>query len=276
MTPYRPKSLNMPADSITAPLKQVRDLTPGETDNPRAGAFVQDEFDIDAPWHHHDMHQLQYAFEGAIEVEDGARRHLLPRTLAAWIPAGVAHRTSIHRVRSGCVLFAPDMVPNAGGRVRIVMVSPLMREMVIGAMRWQIGAPLDAVGDAYFQALALLSREWIEREAPLSLPSSDDPALRAAMEHTRTQLATASIASASAAANLSERSLRRRFQTGTGMSWEDYRRRARLLVAVERIATTRAPISNIAFDLGYENQSAFAKAFRSLLGINPSEFRRNR
>lgn len=243
---------------------------------PCGGAFVQDEFDIDAPWHHHEVHQLQYAFEGSIEVEDKTRRHLLPRTLAAWIPAGVAHRTSLHHVRSGCILFAPHLVPNAGDRVRIVMVSPLMREMVMGAMRWQIGKPLDAIGDAYFRALALLCSEWIETEASLSLPSSDDPALRAAMDYTRAHLASATIAAASATAALSERSLRRRFQTNTGMSWEDYRRRARLLVAVEKIATTNLPIGHIAMDLGYENQSAFAKAFRALLGVNPSEFRRNR
>ncbi|MET0377690.1 MAG: helix-turn-helix transcriptional regulator [Spongiibacteraceae bacterium] len=236
---------------------------------------MQDELDIDAPWHHHDVHQLQYAFDGSIEVEDKAQRHLLPRTLAAWIPAGVVHRTSLHRVRSGCILFAPDMVPSAGDCVRIVMVSPLMREMVIGAMRWQIGCPLNAIGDAYFKTLALLCGEWIAAEAPLSLPSSDDRQLRAAMEHTRTHLATATIASASTAANLSERSLRRRFQTDIGICWEDYRRRARLLAAVEKVATTDLPIGQIAMDSGYENQSAFAKAFRSLLGINPSAFRRN-
>lgn len=251
-----------------APLKRFGDTMPC------AGAFVQDEFDIDAPWHQHDMHQLQYAFEGSIEVEDKLRRHLLPRTLAAWVPAGVIHRTSLHRVRSGCILFAPDMVPHAGERVRIVMVSPLMRAMVIGAMRWQIGQPLDAVGEAYFKTLALLCGEWIETEAPLSLPSSDDPALRAAMEYTRTQLITATIASASTAANLSERSLRRRFQALIGMSWEEYRRHARLLAAVERIANSRTPIGQIAGELGYESQSAFAKAFRSLLGMSPSAFRR--
>lgn len=275
MASYRTLDIDMPTNP-SAPLKRLRDLVPSELEKPRAGAFVQDEFDIDAPWHHHDVHQLQYAFEGSIEVEDKTRRHLLPRTLAAWIPAGVAHRTSIHRVRSGCILFAPDMVPDAGDCVRIVMVSPLMREMVIGAMRWQIGQPLDAIGAAYFQSLALLCGEWITHEAPLSLPSSDDPALRAAMDHTRAQLATATITSASAAAHLSERSLRRRFQTNTGMSWEEYRRRARLLVAVEKIATTSLPIGHIAMDLGYANQSAFAKAFRALLGMNPSEFRRNR
>ena len=145
--------------------------------------------------------------------------------------------------------------------------------MVIGSMRWQLGKPLDAAGSAYFTALALLCGEWIEAEAPLSLPTSNDPALSAAMNHARLNMATATIGSASAAANLSERSLRRRFQSIAGMGWDEYLRRARLLAAVERIANSRAPIGRIAADLGYQSQGAFAKVFRQFLGVSPSEFR---
>lgn len=241
---------------------------------PAAGAVIQDAYDVDTHWHSHDMHQLQYAFEGSIEVEDVQARHLLPRQLAAWIPAGVVHRTSLRRVRSGSVLLAPAMVADPGRRVRIVEVSPLMREMVIGAMRWPLSAPQDEVGRAYFAAFALLCGEWIGREAGLSLPTAADPLLRAAMEHTRANLAGADMAAVSRAAGLSERSLRRRFQTELGLTWEDYRRRARLLASVELLNATRRPIGVIAAEVGFESQSAFAKAFRALLGRSPQAFRR--
>jgi AraC-like DNA-binding protein len=240
---------------------------------PLAGALVQDQFDLDAPWHYHDMHQIQYAFEGALEVEDAKRRSLLPSQLAAWIPAGVAHRTSLHRVRSGSIMLAPQLVPNAGDRVRIIQVSPLMRAMVIGAMRWQITRLLDAKGEAYFTALAGLCDEWIEAEAPFSLPTSVEPRLLAAMTHTRTRIATATIGSASAAAGISERSLRRRFQA-LGMSWEEYRRRARLLAALELLSTTAEAIGEVADRVGYQNQSAFAKMFKALAGESPMDYRR--
>ena len=259
----------MPAASAPTRLAQI--VAPAQ--RPIAGAIVQDEFDMDSPWHHHDMHQIQYAFDGALEVEDATRRSLLPRQLAAWIPAGVSHSTSLHRVRSGSVLLAPHLVPDAGDRVRIIQVSPLMREMVIGAMRWSLATPLDTTGEAYFTAFALLCREWIANEAPLSLPTTVEPRLRAAMEHTRTQIATATLLSACRAADLSERSLRRRFQT-LGISWEEYRRRARLLAAIELLSTSALSIRAIADRVGYESQGAFAKAFRLLLGDTPSAFRR--
>jgi AraC-like DNA-binding protein len=234
---------------------------------------IQDHFDLDCPWHSHDMHQLQYAFEGAIEVEDARGRHLLPRQLAAWIPAGVAHRTMLHRVRSGSILFAPDMVQPAGERVRIVEVCPLMREMVLGAMRWPLGQPQDETARAYFAALGLLMAEWITREAPLFLPTSADPALAAAMAHTRANLAQGDLAGTCAAAGLSERTLRRRFRREAGMSWEAWRQRARLLAAAALLGDTRKPVGAIAAEVGFESQSAFAKAFQRLTGQTPRAFR---
>jgi len=158
--------------------------------------------------------------------------------------------------------------------VRIVEVSPLMREMIIGAMRWPISAPLDETGEAYFAAFARLCSEWIEEEARLSLPTTADGPLTAAMAYTRAHLAGGDVASASRAAGLSERTLRRRFSAEAGLTGEDYRRRARLLAAVDLLTATRKPVGVIAAEVGFESQSAFAKAFRALLGRSPQDLRK--
>lgn len=239
---------------------------------PRAGAIVQDHFDTESPWHMHDMDQLQYAFEGSIEVEDAQARYLLPRALAAWIPAGVAHRTRLHRVRSGSLLFEPGQVPGSGRRVRIIQVPPLMREMVIGAMRWPIQEAQDATGRVYFAALAALLAEWVATETPLSLPTTHDEKLSLAIAHTRANLRDG-IGAAADLAGFSERTLRRRCRSALGMSWEEYRRRARLLKAVTLLNETSLPIGVIAAEVGFESQSAFAKAFRLLTGKSPRAFR---
>jgi transcriptional regulator GlxA family with amidase domain len=168
------------------------------------------------------------------------------------------------------------MVADAGRWVRIIEVSPLMRAMVMGAMRWPLSAPQDEVGRAYFTAFALLCGEWLRQEAGLSLPTASDPPLLAAMEHTRVNLSDADMASAARAAGMSERSLRRRFRAEAGLTWEEYRRRARLLSSVELLTHTRRSIGVIAAEVGFESQSAFAKAFRALLGRNPQAFRRER
>lgn len=240
---------------------------------PQAGAVVQDGYDLDCPWHHHDMHQLQYAFEGSIELEDAHGRHLLPRSLAGWIPAGVAHRDSIHRVRSVSLLLAADMIPEAGDRVRVVKVSPLMREMIAESMRWPIDQPQDDTGRIFFSAFGRLCREWIANEAPFTLQTSTDPAVQAAVAYTRAHLSDATFAAACRASGLSERTLRRRFRAELGMGWDEHRRRARLLSAVEMLADSSRSVAQIAADVGFESQSAFSKAFQQLTGETPRSFR---
>ena len=240
---------------------------------PYAGALPQDEYDLDTPWHAHDMHQLQYAFSGLVEVEDAHGSYVLPRALAAWIPAGVSHRTRIHLVRSGSVFLRPDLIADAGDRVRIIQVSPLMREMVMGAMRWPLNAPLDQTGRRYFDAFSSLCAEWIQEEAPLRLPTLHEPRLKAAADFTCAHLVSCTVASVCKAAGLSERTLRRRFRTAIGMSWEDYRRQARLLKAAALLNDGRMAIGQIAAEVGFESQSAFARAFKDLTGSSPGAFR---
>ncbi len=247
------------------------DLVP----RPFAGSIVQDEYDLHAPWHHHDMHQLQYAFEGSMDVEDAHGRHLLPRSLAGWIPAGTRHRNSLHRIRSVSVLLSPGCIANAGTGVRILRVSPLMREMFAEAARWPLNRRLDATGHAFFAAFARLCREWITDRAPLTLPSSTDPHLARALAQVRADPAGTRMADALNAAGLSERSLRRRCQAHLGMGWDEYRRRARLLASLAALIETDYSIARIADDVGFESQSAYARAFRELTGQAPQAFRRS-
>jgi AraC-like DNA-binding protein len=72
---------------------------------------------------------------------------------------------------------------------------------------------------------------------------------------------------------MSERTLRRRFRE-LGTSWDEYRRRCRLLAAIDLLTSKALPIGEVAERVGYLNQSAFASAFHAALGVSPSTFRR--
>jgi transcriptional regulator GlxA family with amidase domain len=170
-------------------------------------------------------------------------------------------------------LLAPESVTSAGTGVRILHVSPLMREMIAEAARWPLYRAPDATGTAFFNAFACLCGEWIENQAPLTLPTTTDPILARALSYVREDLANAVMEGAMRSAGLSERSLRRRCQAQIGMGWDEYRRRARLLAAVEPLTETSDSIARIAADVGFENQSAFARAFRELIGQSPQTFR---
>jgi mannose-6-phosphate isomerase-like protein (cupin superfamily) len=79
-------------------------------------------------WHFHDVHEIEYACRGMVEVKTEAGHYLLPPHQAAWIPAGLHHQTTLNAgVQTLAVLFEPRLVPVAGDRVRIIAVSALRR-----------------------------------------------------------------------------------------------------------------------------------------------------
>ncbi len=240
----------------------------------QAGAHCSSGWQVNSPWHRHDMHQLLYAFEGSVEVEGQVGRYKVPRQFAAWIPAGAVHRTSIQKVASGSIFFTPDLVSSGGDSPRIVPAPALMREMVIYAMRWPLDRTDDPASSVYFKCLASLCDAWIKEDVKLVLPASTDQKTNLVMEFTRSNIATVTFRDVCRVTNMSERSLRRHFNRTAGVTWEEYRLRLRMWLAIEDLDRTTKPIGVIAADVGYDNPAAFAKAFRVMIGAGPSEYRR--
>jgi len=242
----------------------------------RAGAWPEDADDLVANWHTHDLHQLLYAFEGVAEVESDGSHHLLPPQQAAWIPAGLPHRTTLRKVRTVAVFFEPSMVHGHDDRVRVLSAAAPVREMIVYAARWRIDRRVsDPTADAFFTALALLTAEWLDTaEAPLHLPTSTVPVVAEVMRHTQQHLATVDEQAVCAAVGISERSLRRSFRAETGTSWREYRTTSRVLRAMTMLAEHDRSILETAVAVGFESLSGFDRAFRRLTGERPVDYRR--
>ena len=241
----------------------------------RAGTYPFDGDDLVAEWHTHDLHQLQYAFQGVVEVETAGARYLLPPQQALWIPAGLVHRSILRQVRTVSVFFAPPMVAGPDDRPRVLPAAPVVREMVVYGARWPITRPAsDPTADAFFAALALIVAELLDHDLPLHLPTSHDPLVAAAMRATAADLRSATAAGVARAVGCSERTLRRRFSEVTGMTWRGYLLQSRLLRAMALLAEPGPSILEVATTVGFESPSAFARSFRAAVGESPSAYRR--
>jgi AraC-like DNA-binding protein len=239
-----------------------------------AGTFAYDGPNLVTDWHAHDLHQLEYAFKGTIEVETDAVHYFLPPQQAAWIPAGLLHRSTLSHFRTVSVFFAPHMVPDNEGRARILAAAPVIREMILYGARWPISRPTsNQSADSFFAALALLVLDWLEHETPLSLPTAKDPLLRAVMDYTSANLATVTLADVCRTVGVSERTLRRAFPAATGMTWRRFLFESRLLRSMALLAEPGPTILDIATAVGLEG-SSFARAFRRHTGESPSAYRR--
>lgn len=82
-----------------------------------------------------------------------------------------------------------------------------------------------------------------------------------------------SLASLARAAGIHPVHLAREFRRRFGCTVGHYIRQRRVEFACHRLRATREPLSVIASDVGFADQSHFTKAFRRLVGITPGDFR---
>jgi AraC-like DNA-binding protein len=241
----------------------------------RAGSYLYEGSRLVTGWHSHDLHQIQYAIGGVVEVETATAHYLLPPQQAAWIPVGLEHQaTMTPDVRSVAVMFDPELLPAVDSRARIVVVSPLIRQMMIYALRWPIGRPdSDPVSDGFFQTLGHLVFDALENEAALSLPTTDNPTVAAAMAYTKAHLSSVTAAEVCRAVAVSERTLRRRFDEAVGMSWRTYLLHARMLRAMALLVSPGESVQKTADAVGFDSLSAFTRAFTRFCGETPSRYR---
>jgi AraC-like DNA-binding protein/quercetin dioxygenase-like cupin family protein len=241
-----------------------------------AGSYLYEGDGLITGWHSHEVHQIEYAMHGVVEVETDSAHYLLPPQQAAWIPVGLEHQAVMNPdVKTVAVMFTPELISDAGGRARIIAVSPLIREMMIYALRWPIDrADGDDVSDGFFRTLAQLVAEALDHEAPLSLPTSEHPIVAAALAYTKLHLDSVTADDVSRAVSVSERTLRRLFQDTLGLSWRTYLLHARMLRAMALLAAPGQSVQATSSAVGFENLSSFTRCFSQFCGETPSTYRK--
>jgi AraC-like DNA-binding protein len=222
-----------------------------------------------------DWHYLLYASSGTMRLEAAGRRWTLPPARAALIAAGQpVSVTILTQLTSASVLFAPHVMPTPPA-VTVFDVSPLARALISECREYgPDDGPLPPYGQSLFEMLATVVLRLVETPSPLSLPLPTSEPLRRALDLTEAAASDApTFAEIAYQTGQSPRALSRRFADEMGMTWRQALCRIRMMRAVEALAGSDAPITDIAFQVGYNSVSAFNAAFRDLLGVSPTQYR---
>ncbi|MCV7289004.1 helix-turn-helix transcriptional regulator [Mycolicibacterium wolinskyi] len=250
---------NVPADDYDA---ADRAVLPVGTDYP--DGFVLD-------WHSHRRAQFLYSATGVMVVETRDGTWTVPTDLAVLIPPGVRHLMRTQDVSTRSLYIEPAAVPWWPSRCTVVQVTPLLRELLLVAVDFDVD--YDPAGRE--GAVTSLLLHEIAALAPLALhvalPAAPDLALLC-REYLGSPDVRIGNAQWAARLNLSERAFNRRFRAETGTSPAIWRRRARLLAAVPMLRS--ASVTDVAGRLGYATPAAFTAAFTSEFGLPPSRMSR--
>jgi AraC-like DNA-binding protein len=223
-----------------------------------------------------DRHYLLCASAGALRLEAQGQAWLLPPARAALIEAGQTIQVSIPQpVTTASVLFDTGFTPAPPAPLTVFDLSPLARALVTECGTWrESDEPLTAYAETLLAALAAVTWRLAERPSPVVVPAGRSPELRRALQLTEERLGgQIRFADLADEVGLAPRSLARRFEDETGMTWRAVLRRMRVLRAIEELAAGDTPVTKIAFTVGYTSLSAFNAAFRQLTGGAPTEYR---
>ncbi len=215
--------------------------------------------------HAHIRAQLLYATAGLMSAaaEDGT--WVVPEGHALWIPPGLPHAMVTHGPVALCTAYLDPAAVDAFPTIcRVIAVSALLAS-ALTALAEEPVLYDEARRGGHLAALVL---DEIGRapETPLTLPLPRDARLRRVCLGLIEDPAAADDLDAWAdRAGASRRTLTRRFRTETGLSFGDWRARARVIRALALSAEGRPP-GMVAAAVGYRSAQALRSTVARVLG----------
>ncbi len=224
--------------------------------------------------HAHAQGQLFFFESGLGIVETSAGSWMFPARRCGWIPPGHDHSMRSGGVVSGWALFLSPLLCEALPNKPVVLsLSPFLEQVVLRIASWENTPQPDHIRKSLLEVLA----EEIKtaQEQPLHLPVPTDPRLKQLVAEMSKDVDMERPLNVWAhRLGMSERSLQRDFQQEVGMTIGRWRQQLRMLLALEKL-TEGQSVTDTCFAVGYNNVSAFIKAFKQTVGMTPLDYVKN-
>lgn len=225
------------------------------------------------PMHAHRRGQFAFASRGAISVATPDGRWLVPPQRACWVPAGVSHEMTMSgnvTMLNAFVLQRDADAARMPAHCVVYGVSALLRQLLQEAV--DLPPLYDEEGRAGKLMSMLVAEMAFMPRLTLHAPLPQDPRLaRVCRQLFEAPSIAAELDAMAAQAGMSRRTFTRSFRAQTGASFADWRQQVCLLAAIDRLSQAQA-VTRVALDLGYASPSAFASAFRRVLGETPTQY----
>jgi AraC-like DNA-binding protein len=218
--------------------------------------------------HAHGSDQVIYAPRGVMEVAADRSLWLIPPQFAVWIPARTSHRIRMPGAVSMRTLYLRRGLASRLPRTCSVLhVTTLLRELIVEAVR--IGK-LHSRNPHHRTIRDLIVRQLHDSTSvPIFVVLPSDARALSVAQSTMAELAAGpSLAELCADAGASVRTIERAFKRDVGLSFETWRRQARLMKAIELLVAGHA-VKEVAYEVGYRQPSAFVEMFRHTMGTTP-------
>lgn len=220
---------------------------------------------------HDDAHLLLWQLHGTASLRIDDASFVLEAEQAIWIPAGARHAFT-QRDNSALLPVFLDAAHTATtlAEPRVVAVDAGLSLLLLAQLQTQYTI-IQPDADLERQILALLEERTLV-SAELPLPTSE--AALAVAEALRFNPGDGrAVPELAASVHTTARTLERAFLAETGMTLRQWRLRNRMSAAATLLHGS-ARLSAVAHRVGYTDDSAFRRAFRTHFGTSPSAYAR--
>ncbi|WP_429396000.1 AraC family transcriptional regulator [Robbsia andropogonis] len=222
-----------------------------------------------APWG-----KVLYAVSGVVNFDIAGVPYFSPPAYAIWIPPKTEHESrTLHEIKYASIYVRDDLCRSMPSDPCTIVLSDLIKAIMRDFAARQVLQPKTAEDSRL--AAVLLDQLKIAPQHDSYLPTSNDlliknviTALQAAPGDRRSLTDWAILFSTT------ERTLSRKWKATLGLSFNEWRQRLRLVVALTELDAGRT-VQEIASELGYSNTSAFISMFRQLTGSSPQRMRKS-
>jgi len=223
--------------------------------------------------YHHGLHQHEdgqffILLRGAAAFITADGERVMTADRPCWVPPNANHGVSSRGNVAGISVFVPvELCANLPDHICILKGSDFIVQLANRMLQVN-----DDVSRRQHLWMVLADELRTAERDDFYLPSPQDTRLRELTEllaHNPSD--SRGLEDWAHAINMSQRSLVRKFRSETGMSFVEWRQRARILLAIKLLGEGES-VTQVALHVGYDSLSAFIAVFRQLTGVAPSQY----
>lgn len=214
------------------------------------------------------------ALDGCLEILVEQQTYLIPPGYCLWIPPRYVHQAVSKEGQTShfvCLRIAPELSGALANSPKMIHVSPFVQVLI---QRLLMHKSKQHTETQQWHLLLVLFDEL--QAAPFFehyLPFTQDSVLKPILEFLlEAKHHTLKLSQVCESFSLSERHLLRLAQQQLSMPISEWRRRAKLLYAMQALKTGQSAKS-ISLELGYQHASAFIEFFKRYTQMTPEQFR---
>lgn len=240
--------------------------------------LIKQHIDQELAFHSHKKGQLLLVFGGIAYLQTEEMDYYIPSHHYIWIPKQKEHRILFNSkdlyIQNIYFTDEPDLDCPFYNKLGIYPVSPLLHEMLRFSANWQGDVfPASWEYELLLTMKHLLPNEKLKRFS-IQLPTTTNKKLIEVTQYLRNNLhERPALPVVAQRFGFSVRSMTRLFQFNLCISFGQYLKMLRIVRSLELMKESDMTITEIAYDVGYSNVSAFSNVFFQLTNTRPKDFK---